>query len=627
LLHLMALALAAATPMPTEAATPGAIASPVPIATATDEPSPSASDSRPSPPASLVQPPVPALQPAYDSSAAGEPSGDIAGVDQPFVGISLDDAISMALFRNTDLAISQSNRRIAGYEIVAAKGVYDVKFMLQPSYAVAVESATSTLQAGPGNGPITQITAGAQAGFAGSTTSGGTYNVYTSAQRIDNNFQYNSYDPYYETSLGFQYTQPLSRNAGIDENRRQLQIAKINHDLSTDSALLTASNTLDSVLTAYYNLVSAWKSVAISEQALRSAKAQEESNARLVRHGAAAPVDIAESDTQVAEFQDDVYSAIANVASLQNQLKGLLLANPADPLWTANLVPVSTAMPAIPEPKIGDLVVLALRHRPEIAQLRENIREENVNVTYEKNQKRPQVDLNLGVAENGFAGAPVNISNTPLFAVIGGEITDINALIARANAAMPGSPLSPIDAAALETPVSAGTIGKIGQAYGSSLKGAYPQYQISATLSFPLRNRTAEANYAAEVERSRSLQTQEVALIQRVQIEARNAVQTYRSARSRIVASTAARRNAEIVAASELRKFKAGASTTFLVLQREVTLENARTTELQSQTDFQRALVEIDRVSGTILSDHNVDARTLGTSPEGAVPDILAPQP
>ena len=74
-------------------------------------------------------------------------------------------------------------------------------------------------------------------------------------------------------------------------------------------------------------------------------------------HGAAAPVDIAESDTQVAEFQDDVYSAIANVASLQNQLKGLLLANPADPLWTANLVPVSTAMPAIPEPKIADVVI------------------------------------------------------------------------------------------------------------------------------------------------------------------------------------------------------------------------------------------------------------------------------
>ena len=390
---------------------------------------------------------------------------------------------------------------------------------------------------------------------------------------------------------------------------------------------MTASNTLDNVLTAYYNLVSAWKNVAISEQALRSAKSQEESNARLVRHGAAAPVDIAESDTQVAEFQDDVYSAIANVASLQNQLKGLLLANPADPLWTANLVPVSTAMPAIAEPKIQDVLVQALRHRPEIAQLRENIREENVNVTYEKNQKRPQVDLNLGVTENGFAGAPANVSNTPLFAVIGGEIADINALVARANAAMPGAPLMPINASALEAAVPPGTVGKIGQAYGSSLKGEYPEYQISATLSFPLRNRTAEGNYAAEVERSRQLQTQEVALIQRVQIEARNAVQMYRSARSRIVASTAARKNAEIVAASELRKFKAGASTTFLVLQREVSLENARTTEVQAQTDFQRALVELDRVTGTILTAHNVDARTLGTAPEGSVPDILAPQP
>lgn len=621
MLYLMALALASATPLPAAAA-PTLAPSPIPIATAQPFPMPDTAGPRSLP--AIVVPPVPTV----DSGPVPRtqlPPADIAGVDQPFVGISLDNAISMALSRNTDLALAQSNRRIAGYQIVAAKGAYDVNFTVQPTYAVSVEPATSPFQAGPGGGAITQVTAGATGAFSGNTESGGNYRLFSSADRIDNNFVYNGYDPYYETSLGFTFTQPIARNFGLDDRKRQLEIALIARDLSNENALLTASNTLDSVLDAYDDLIAAWKNVSISEDALRSAKAQEESNARLVKHGAAAPVDIAEADTQVAEFQADVYSAIANVSSLQNSLKQLLLGNPADPLWTANLVPTSPARAYSPEPATQQIVASALHSRPEVGQLRETIREEDVNVAYEKNQTRPQVDLNLGVTENGFAGQPLNASSTPLFAVIGGEITDINALIARANAATPGMPLIPIDASALQTGVPPNTIGRLGQSYGTALAGAFPQYSIGATLSFPIRNRTAEANYRSEVERRHSLQTQEVALIQRVQLEARNAVQNYRSAQARIVAATSQRQNAEVVAASESRKFKAGASTTFLVLQREVALANARKSELQAQNDLERADVELYRVAGTILDSNNVDVRTLGTAPEGAVPDLTAP--
>jgi HAE1 family hydrophobic/amphiphilic exporter-1 len=320
-----------------------------------------------------------------------------------------------------------------------------------------------------------------------------------------------------------------------------------------------------------------------------------------------------------------VYSAIANVTSAQNQLKQLVLGNPADPLWTANLVPTSPISTLEAEPTPDELVLAALKNRPEVGQLRENIREENVNVAYEKDQKRPQVDLNLGVTENGFAGAPLNLTGTPLFSVIGQEVVDINELVGRANAASPGLPaLTPINAGSLTAAPYPGTIGGIGTAYSSAFQGRYPEYTLSATLSFPIRNRTAEANYAIELERSRTLQTQEVALIQRIQTEARNAVASYRSARSRLVAATAARRAAELVEASELRKFRAGKSTTFLVLTRQITVANERVSELQAQTDLQKALVELDRVSGTILSNNHVDAKTLGTSPQGAVPNLLA---
>ncbi len=552
------------------------------------------------------------------------PPGGIAGVDGPFVGLSLDTAIGMALARNTDLAVSQSNRRIADYQIVAAEGAYDLRFQLQPSYTFSKSPSTSSFQAGPNGTQIQGSTFGASAALGGETANGGRFQATTSAARVSNNTALNSYDPFYQTALGVAYTQPLARGFAIDDTRRQLKLAKINAELSDDTALLAASNTLEGTLVAYYNLVAAWKNVAIQEDALRQARAQSESNSRLVRAGSAARVDVIESDTQVNEFQDNVYSAIASVASYQNTLKQLILGDPGDSAWTANLVPTSPISTVVPEPAINDVVVAALRARPEVARLRENIRAQNVNTVYANDQRKPQIDLSLGITENGFAGRPTNPNNNPFAAIIGAEVAAINALIARANAgAPPGTPpLVPLAGGGLSAPLFPGSVGGLGSSYKSALLGKYPQYTLAATLAFPLRNRTAEANYRVELERRVLLAVQEVGLIERVQTEARNAVQGYRSARSRLSAARAARVAAEQVAGSESRKFRAGRSTTFLVLQRQVSLANQRGRELQAQSDVQKALVELDRVSGAILANNNVDVRTLGTAPPANVPDL-----
>ena len=77
--------------------------------------------------------------------------------------------------------------------------------------------------------------------------------------------------------------------------------------------------------------------------------------------------------------------------------------------------------------------------------------------------------------------------------------------------------------------------------------------------------------------------------------------------------STIARQASEQVYASELRKFHNGASTTFLVLQRQVELNQNRGRELLAQTDLNKAVVEIDRVEGTILTKNGVNVQTLGS--------------
>jgi outer membrane protein TolC len=204
---------------------------------------------------------------------------------------------------------------------------------------------------------------------------------------------------------------------------------------------------------------------------------------------------------------------------------------------------------------------------------------------------KPQLDLNLGVTENGFAGAPASPSLNPLAALLPPGVT------------LPAPP-------AYET-------GKLGQAWTNAFDGRFPEYTLGATISLPLQNRFGRGTLGAAVEQEKSIDAQQVAVIARVEVEARNALQSYRSARGRLAAATAERDAAQRVLEGEQRKFGAGQSTTFLVLQREVSLANARGSELQAATDLQEALVELDRASGQIFAHYNVDVSHAGSGPVG----------
>ena len=96
---------------------------------------------------------------------------------------------------------------------------------------------------------------------------------------------------------------------------------------------------------------------------------QQRSVVRLAKRGAAAPITAIETQTQVANFQSQVFSALQTVSELQTQLKSLIVADPADPIWSANLVPSS---PVQELPSAGDLaaiVALAENERPEVRQV------------------------------------------------------------------------------------------------------------------------------------------------------------------------------------------------------------------------------------------------------------------
>ena len=177
---------------------------------------------------------------------------------------------------------------------------------------------------------------------------------------------FNSFNPYYLASLNLAVTQPLLKNSGMNVSKRQYKLAMVNADATSAQSLVDASNTISTVEDAYWNLVSAWRNVAIQEEALKDAVAQQKSTVRLARRGAAAPIDATESATQVATFQDNVFSALQTVSELQNQLKGTDRYRPGDQIWQANLLPTSSASQLPPAPSLNTIIGQALQNRPEV---------------------------------------------------------------------------------------------------------------------------------------------------------------------------------------------------------------------------------------------------------------------
>jgi outer membrane protein TolC len=538
----------------------------------------------PSPPPEPHLPAVPTVAPGYGAPNVKPSPPKLEGINaQPFVGIALPDAIGMALAKNPDLAVAAGNRRIAYYGIAAAKGAFDVKFQIEPEFDHSISAPQNPFFAAAGYGPIDQTDQRLTSGVSGILPNGQQYSINLSQTRTANDELVNLINPTYLSALSFVLTQPLLRNAGINAPKRQVELATIGASQTTEQTLATVSTTIEQVEDTYWDLVAAWRNVAIQEEALREAIAQQRSNIRLARHGAGAPVDAVESGAQVAAFEDDVYSALQSVATVQNQLKSEIASNPGDPVWMANLVPTSPVLRIPPVPTFAQLVTQAMAHRPEIQQSLDSELEADVNIAYARNQMLPQLDLNLGYTTNGYAGQIVPILPTnPLFPFIG-KIAPPSVLV-----------------------------GGFGQSYTTLLDQRYPYFSAGVLLSLPLGNRTAKAELAQAQEQQRIAQIQLNATEQRIGFEARNALQAYQAALSRLAAARAARQASEVVYASELRKFKNGTSTTFLVLQRQVQLAQNRGLELQAQTDVNKAIVEIQRVSGDILTQNGVNLDTLG---------------
>jgi len=240
----------------------------------------------------------------------------------------------------------------------------------------------------------------------------------------------------------------------------------------------------------------------------------------------------------------------------------------------------------------------------------------DIDLQYFKNQTKPRIDLVGAVALTGLAGSdvsdPLPTPGTLVPLIFGDPALSSQAFLLaqiRAIQTAQGLPLAQVPLVQepdITTRPNQNLVGGYGRDLRNLISGDTRNVTLGVRIHLPFKNTTAEANLAGARISKEQLTATTRAQEQLIEVDVRNSAQAVESSRQRVLSAREARTNAEMQLEGEQRLYQVGRSTTFLLFQRENTLANARAAELRAETDYNKALADLQRATSTTLRANNV---------------------
>jgi HAE1 family hydrophobic/amphiphilic exporter-1 len=545
---------------------------------------------------------------AVPAAAQQAPQEEVKPVLPPRIGVTaapatltLEDVIRMTLEANNDVAVARLETEAARQDIVAAEGVYDLRLTPLLAYDKAASPSASTL-GGATEGRVDQdIFSGSLQATGRSPWGGSRFTVDFTSSRIETSNQFARLNPQFASALGATFVQPLLRGRTIDNERRQILLARRAADLNDAQLRQVLAEQLTLVEEAFWDLAFAVRNLEVQSSALEQALRQVQSNERQAQEGTLAPIDVVEAQIQVSNFRQTVASSQQALTQAENRLKALMLPDRSSPLWQQPLVPTGSVELTVPAVSVDEAVQRALERRPELAALESTRAQNQVDQAFFRDLARPQLDLVGSYSLAGLAGGALTTVTNPF-----GSSTDA-AIFARLNELSLRAGLNELDPpTGNTTTVPPFLVGSYGSSLTNLFRARFPTAAVQLQLDLPLRNRTAEANVARSELVGTAIERQRQQLDQVIESEVRNALQAVQSGGQRLEAAASARRNATEQFESERRRFDSGLSTVFLVLERQTALVTAQARELRARADLNQAIAQLERAMGSTLDRHGV---------------------
>jgi outer membrane protein TolC len=486
---------------------------------------------------------------------------------QKTIQLTLDECIVRALKHNIGIQVAVLGPETSALSVQKAKEKFYPTFSFGVSKRKSSSASYSWLEA---QGTNLTDTNNYSASVRETIPLGGNLTIGLTSAFSDTNRIGTTINPSYNSQLQFSFNQPLLRDFGTKWTQRDIVVARNNFDVSEIQFSKTVQDTVYSVTQAYWNLVYSIENLKVQQKSLQLAKDFLAKNKRAVEIGTLAPMEALAAESEVASREASILSAEASVKSNEDQIKNLLNFTPEEEQGLREIVALDT--PRLDERKIEveQALVIAMDKRPDLRISRINLKSEDLNLGYAKNQLLPGLSFSAGYSSPGISGTRL-IYDKPQFGTV---------------------------------------ISTIPGYWSDSMRDVfgfkYENWNVGLTLDVSLSNILSKASYAqAQISMQTALlnmkNSERTAIL-----EIRNAVRSLQTSYKLVQAYKIALELSEKKLAAEEERLRVGLSTNYVVLQYQRDVTTARVQQLKAIMDYTVAQSGLERSMGTLLETKNI---------------------
>jgi outer membrane protein len=498
--------------------------------------------------------------------------------DGTAIRLSLIDITKLALQNNIDIAIEETNERSAQESIKSAYGNYDPSL----SFTIGMQSRKSANTridtANPDDKFSTSKNLTWNLQYQQQVRTGGNIRANWQSGRSSTDEAFSLYNPNYTAQASVTYTQPLWKNLKIDQNRGNIKLRKLDLESSDSQFRQTVTTQISRIQQQYWDLVSAIRNYDIQRSAVELAQRNLRDIKKKVEVGTLAPIEITQANYQVAQTKMRLINAEDTIHRQMNNMRQSISSDRNNEIWSQVIVPTDT--PDFREYRIDPETAIetALQNRPELLQSDLALKQSDINLAMSKNNRKWGFDLSATIGSSGSAGTPG-----------------------------PGFDAPPE------------YIGGVGTAYDNLFTQGLINWTLQLTVDIPLRNRAADASLATQqISRQRTL-LQRRRQEQQIQVEIRNALQTIETNRQQVKTNELNRLLAQEQLDGEEKRFGAGLSEFYRVLDQQNRLAEAENSELGALIDYKKSIIALQEAMNTLLEYSDFE---ISKSASEHIPDL-----
>ncbi|MDD8050113.1 MAG: TolC family protein [Verrucomicrobiota bacterium] len=482
--------------------------------------------------------------------------------EDPVEPLSLRECVAMALDSNLGLQSESLRKEIAQWAVRSERGAFEPDLVVGGRHSETERENTTEQAISQDISIYEEDNNQGSLALEGLLASGAQYNLGYQLLEISNNltnqFRVGSnWDEEYYSFVGLTMNQPLLRNAGTGVTRARLKIAEAEDRIARENFRGRMMEVVAQTEAAYWDLFLAQEQKRLREESVEIAEKILSDNQERVKAGKMSELEVLQAEAGLALRQTLLRDADQVLREASNRLKTLFSTayNDAPAFLSVSDAPEVSAISGSPQERFGDAFALHPDYQIQVFQLDQ----ENVRVTYARNQTYPQLDLKGSYGLNGLGDTP------------GDSMDDLEAT-------------------------------------------DYPAWSVGLELRIPIGGgRRAMAEYkAANLRKEQALlglKAVEIEILNNLDSAFSRVESTHTKVGSYASVSDFNRRLLE----NELTRLEAGRSDSRKVLELEEDLSRAREEELKSLVEHRKAWLELELAEGKLLLDRGLELAELET--------------